>query len=130
LVIFIPTYIPSNKLTGFQHILDIYSTKVILMLVVRDIVLIRMRSENCVLRKFRTCRNLQRFRGEFLSLIDPLFVGFGVIFPSVMIFSSGQSPSENIITSGNITPNPTSGGSINDILYRKLKNSLRVQNKL
>jgi hypothetical protein len=31
-----------------------------------------------------------------------------------MIFSSGQNPSENIITSGNITPNPPSGGSIND----------------
>jgi hypothetical protein len=32
----------------------------------------------------------------------------------VMIFSSGQSPSENIITSGNITPNPPRSGSIND----------------
>ena len=31
-----------------------------------------------------------------------------------MIFSSGQSPSENIITSGNITPNPPRSGSIND----------------
>ena len=36
------------------------------------------------------------------------------IFLSVTIFSSGQSPSENIITSGNITPNPPRSGSIND----------------
>jgi hypothetical protein len=35
LLIFIPTYIPSNKLIGFQHILDIYSTKVVVMLVGR-----------------------------------------------------------------------------------------------
>ena len=62
--------------------------------------------------------------GEYLSFIDPERGGFGVIFPEVMIFSEGQSPSENIITSGNITPNPPSEGSINDILYRKLKNSL------
>jgi hypothetical protein len=34
-----------------------------------------------------------------------------------MIFSSGQSPSENIITSGNITPNPPRSGSINDKYY-------------
>jgi hypothetical protein len=31
-----------------------------------------------------------------------------------MIFSSGQIPSENIITSENITPNPPRSGSIND----------------
>ena len=31
LLLFIPTYIPSNKLSGFQHILDIYSTKVVVM---------------------------------------------------------------------------------------------------
>jgi hypothetical protein len=35
----------------------------------------------------------------------------------MMIFSSGQSPSENIITSGNITPNPPRSGSINDNNY-------------
>jgi hypothetical protein len=35
LLIFIPTYIPSNKLIGFQLILDIYSTKVVVMLVGR-----------------------------------------------------------------------------------------------
>ena len=33
--VFIPTYIPSNKLRGFKHILDIYSTKVVVMLVGR-----------------------------------------------------------------------------------------------
>jgi hypothetical protein len=33
------------------------------------------------------------------------------------------SPSGNIITSGNISPNPPSGGAINDILFRKLKAS-------
>jgi hypothetical protein len=35
LLIFIPTYIPSNKLSEFQHIFDIYSTKVVVMLVGR-----------------------------------------------------------------------------------------------
>jgi hypothetical protein len=63
---------------------------------------------------------------KFLSFIDPERGGFGVIFPKVMIFSEGLCPEENIITEGNIMPNPTSEGSINDILYRKLKNSLRV----
>ena len=32
----------------------------------------------------------------------------------------------NIITEGNISPNPPSGGSINDILYRKSKTSVRI----
>ena len=58
----------------------------------------------------------------FLSFIDPERGGFGVIFPEVMIFSEGLCPEENIITEGNIPANPPSGGSINDILYRKLKN--------
>jgi hypothetical protein len=31
LPIFIPTYIPSDKLSGFQHSLDIYSTKIVVM---------------------------------------------------------------------------------------------------
>ena len=62
--------------------------------------------------------------GGLLSFIDPERGGFGVIFPEVMIFSEGLCPEKNIITEGNITPNPPSGGSINDILYRKLKNSL------
>ena len=63
---------------------------------------------------------------SYLSFIDPERGrgGFGVIFPEVMIFSEGPCSEENIITEGNITPNPPSGGSINDILYRKLKNSL------
>ena len=35
----------------------------------------------------------------------------------------------NIITEGNISRNPPSGGSINDILYRKLKASkLKIKN--
>jgi hypothetical protein len=34
-LIFIPTYIPSSKLSGFQHILNIYCTKVVVMLVGR-----------------------------------------------------------------------------------------------
>jgi hypothetical protein len=38
-----------------------------------------------------------------------------------MIFSEGLCPEENIITEGNIPQNPPSGGSINDILYPKLK---------
>ena len=43
--------------------------------------------------------------------------GFGEILPEVMI------------TEDNISPNPSSGGSINDILYRKLKASkLRMKN--
>jgi hypothetical protein len=39
-----------------------------------------------------------------------------------MIFPEGLCPEENIITEGNIQTNPLSGGSINDKLYRKLKN--------
>jgi hypothetical protein len=59
----------------------------------------------------------------YLSFIDPGIErgGFGGILPEVMIFSEGLCPEENIITGGNIPPNPPSGGSINDILYRKLK---------
>jgi hypothetical protein len=37
---------------------------------------------------------------------------------------AGLCPEGNIITEGNISTNPPSGGSINDILYRKLKNPL------
>jgi hypothetical protein len=33
-----------------------------------------------------------------------------------MIFSEGLCPEENIITEGNITQNPPSGGAINDII--------------
>jgi hypothetical protein len=63
--------------------------------------------------------------GLFLSFIDLEWGGFGEILPEVMIFS----PAGNIITEGNISPNPQSGGSINDILYRKLKASkLRIKN--
>ena len=40
-----------------------------------------------------------------LSFIDPPLGGFGEILPEY--------------TSGNISQNPPSGGSINDILYRK-----------
>ena len=49
-----------------------------------------------------------------ISFKDPPLGGFVEILSSVMIFSSGQSPSENIITSGNISPNPPRSGSIND----------------
>jgi hypothetical protein len=45
-----------------------------------------------------------------LSFIDPEQGGFGVIFPEVMIFSKGLCPEENIITEGNITPNPRAEG--------------------
>ena len=46
-----------------------------------------------------------------------------------MIFPEGLCPEGNIITEGNISPNSPSGGSINDILYRKLKASkLRIKN--
>ena len=59
----------------------------------------------------------------YLSFIDPPLGGFGEIFPEVMIFPEGFSPREkpsgNIITSGNISPNPPSGKSIN--LYRNTK---------
>ena len=64
-----------------------------------------------------------------LSFIDLERGGFGEILPSVMIFPSGLCPEGNIITEGNISPNPPSGGSINDTLYRKLKASkLRIKN--
>jgi hypothetical protein len=49
-----------------------------------------------------------------LSIIELERGGFGEILPSVM-------PSGNIITEGNISPNPPSGRSIIDILYRKFK---------
>jgi hypothetical protein len=65
----------------------------------------------------------------YLSFIDLERGGFGEILPEVMIFPEGLCPSGNIITSGNISPNPPSGRSINDILYRKLKASkLRIKN--
>ena len=57
-----------------------------------------------------------------LSFIDPQRGGFGGILPEVMIFPDGLCTEGNIITEGNISTNPASGGSINDILYRKLKN--------
>ena len=44
-------------------------------------------------------------------------MGFGEILPEVM-------------NEGNISPNPPSGGSINDILYRKLKASKLRTKKL
>jgi hypothetical protein len=47
----------------------------------------------------------------YLSFIDQERGGFGGIIPEVMI--------RNIITEGNVLPNPLSGGSINDILYRR-----------
>ena len=46
---------------------------------------------------------------SLLSFMDPERGGFGEIFPEVI----------NIITEENISLNPPSGGSINDILYQK-----------
>ena len=57
----------------------------------------------------------------YLSFIYPEREGFGEIFPEVMIIYEG-----NIITEENISPNPPSGGSINDVLYRKSKTSVRI----
>ena len=66
---------------------------------------------------------------QLLSFIDLERGGFGEILHEVMIFPEGLCPEGNIITEGNISPNPPSGGSINDILYRKLKASkLRIKN--
>jgi hypothetical protein len=61
---------------------------------------------------------------EYLSFIDPERGGFGGILSEVMIFSEGLCPEGNIITEGNVSTNPPSRGSINYILYRKLKNPL------
>ena len=74
--------------------------------------------------------SLEAFNFRYnISFIDLERGGFGEILPSVMIFPSGQSPSGNIITSGNISPNPPRSRSINDILYRKLKASkLKIKN--
>jgi hypothetical protein len=59
--------------------------------------------------------NLEAFNFRYnISFIDPPLGGFGEILPSVMIFPSGQSPSGNIITSCNISPNPPRSRSIND----------------
>ena len=61
---------------------------------------------------------------EHLSFIDPPLGGFGEILPEVMKYREGLCTKGIIITEGNISPNPPSGGSINyDILYRKLKAS-------
>ena len=60
----------------------------------------------------------------YLSFIDPERGEFGGVLPKVMIFPEGLCPEGNIITEGNVSTNPQSGGSINDILYRKLKNPL------
>ena len=66
---------------------------------------------------------------KHLSFIDLERGGFGEILPEVMIFPEGLCPEGNINTEGNISPNSPSGGSINDILYRKLKASkLRIKN--
>ena len=66
-----------------------------------------------------------------LSFIDPERGRFGEILPEVMIFNIITEIGNiiaNIITEGNISPNPPSEGSINDILYRKLKASkLRIK---
>ena len=59
------------------------------------------------------------FIARYLSFIDPERGGFGGILPEVMIFPEGLCPEGNIITEGNVSTNPPSGGSINDILYRK-----------
>jgi hypothetical protein len=65
--------------------------------------------------------------GEYLSFIDLERGGFGEILPEVMIFPEGLCPEGSFITDGNISPNPPSGGSINDIFYQKLKASkLRI----
>ena len=64
-----------------------------------------------------------------LSFIDLERGEFAEILPEVMIFPEGLRPEGNIITEGNISANPPRGGSINDILYRKLKASkLRIKN--
>jgi hypothetical protein len=64
-----------------------------------------------------------------LSFIDLERGGFGEILPEVMIFPEELCPEGNINTEGNVSPNPPSGGSTNDILYRKLIDSkLRIKN--
>ena len=54
------------------------------------------------------CINILFFRFN-ISFIDPPLDGFDEIFPSVIIFPSG-----NIISSANISPNLPRSGSIND----------------
>ena len=62
--------------------------------------------------------NLEAFNFRYnISFVDPPLGEFGEILPSVLIFPSGQSPSGNIITSGNISPNPPRSRSINDKCY-------------
>ena len=46
-----------------------------------------------------------------ISFIDPMLGEFGEIYPSAMIFPEG-----NIITSGNISPNPSRSVSVNEII--------------
>ena len=59
--------------------------------------------------------NLKKMLSSIRNISDkPSVRGFGEILPSVMIFPSAKSPSGNIITWGNISPNPPHSGSIND----------------
>ena len=60
------------------------------------------------LRSFYILHEYFSFRYN-ISFIDPPLEGFGEIFPSVMIFPSG-----------NISPNPPRSRSINDRNYSKL----------
>ena len=63
------------------------------------------------------------YKNLHLSFINLERGGFGEILPEVMIFITRIYPEGNIITEGNISPNPPRSRSINDILYRKLKAS-------
>ena len=57
-----------------------------------------------------------------ISFIDPPLGRFGEIFPEVTM-----KPSANIITSGNISPNPPRSGSINDNYYLNKTLSYKTQ---
>ena len=66
--------------------------------------------------------NLEAFNFRYnISFIDPPLGEFVEILPSVSIFPSGQSPPGNIITSGNISPNPPRSKSINDKYSPRLR---------
>jgi hypothetical protein len=61
-----------------------------------------------------------------LSFIDPEGGGFGKVLPWSADMTRGFAPRKILSLRINISPNPPSGGSINDRLFRKLKNPFKV----
>ena len=73
------------------------------------------------LRQLHLCRGLQSWCKSIFSSCGTFIIyipGARGIRQNITL--RGACPEGNIIAEGNILPNPPSGGSINDILYRKI----------